>query len=82
MAHAHHDDHATADAAGAASWMVAMFAVLLLGAALIVGLLVWEPWEDNGSGGGSVPGVNEGSDDVDINADVDVSGEDAPAEGQ
>jgi hypothetical protein len=63
--------------------MVAMFAVLLLGAALVVGLFVWEPWEDNNTGGTNVPGVNEGSDDsIDINADVDVGGEDAPAEGQ
>ncbi len=82
MSHAHDSGHGSADAAGAASWMVAMVAVLLLGAALVVGLFVWEPWDDDGTPGGNVPGVNEGADDgIDINADVDVDGADAP-EGQ
>ena len=45
--HTHHaEDHAAAEAAGAASWMVAMFAVIVA-AALVIGLLLWAPWHSS-----------------------------------
>ena len=56
--HAHHvEDHAGTEAAGAASWMVAMFAVIVA-AALLFALLLWEPWHSSGitnSGSNSGP---------------------------
>jgi hypothetical protein len=54
--HTHHaDDYAGAEAVGAASWMLAMFAVVIA-AALVVALLFWAPWHSSsvtnpGSGG-------------------------------
>lgn len=89
MAHTHHDEHyAGGDAAaGAAAWMMAMFAVIA-GVALLVALFVWAPWNDgtvttntdntseqapaDDGGGVSIEG-----NDVDIN-----TGGDAPVEGQ
>jgi hypothetical protein len=45
--HTHHaEDHAAAEVAGAASWMVAMFA-LIVAAALVIGLLLWAPWHSS-----------------------------------
>ena len=42
----HAEDHAGAEVAGAASWMVAMFA-LIVAAALVIGLLIWAPWHSS-----------------------------------
>jgi hypothetical protein len=45
--HTHHaEDHAAAEVAGAASWMVAMFAVIVA-ASLVIGLLLWAPWHSS-----------------------------------
>jgi len=56
----HHDVHghdSGAEAAGAASWMVAMVLVMFLMVLMIVALFAWAPWDHNGvfrsSGGGS-----------------------------
>lgn len=49
----HHHDSGS-EAAGAASWMVAMVVVIVLMVALFVALFAWEPWDDNdGVGGGT-----------------------------
>jgi hypothetical protein len=61
-----------------------VFAVLAV--ALIVALFVWEPWEDDdaGTGGGTVPGTEEGAGegDVDIEGDIDVEGGDGGEGGE
>ena len=47
----HHDVHghdSGAEAAGAASWMVAMVLVVSLTVLMIVALFAWAPWDHNG----------------------------------
>ena len=47
----HHDVHghdSGAEAAGAASWMVAMLLVVFLTVLMIVALFAWAPWDNNG----------------------------------
>jgi flagellar basal body-associated protein FliL len=77
-AHDHHGSGASAEAAGAASWMIAMVLMVVLAVALIVALFVWMPW-DNDSGG-TAPGTNDNapaqegeSADIDIQGDIDVT---------
>lgn len=48
MTHAHHDS-AGSEGFAAASWMMAMFGVIIA-VVLAVALLVWAPWNDNGTG--------------------------------
>ena len=50
----HAEDHTAAEAAGAASWMVAMFAVIVA-AASVMGLLLWAPWHSSSVTTNSVP---------------------------
>lgn len=81
MAHGHDhvDSHGSAEAAGAASWMVAMVAFLVLAFALVVAMFVWAPWDDDDTGGGgNVPGENvDDGENIDIEGDIDINGGDA-----
>lgn len=54
----HHDTHgydSGAEAAGAASWLVAMVLFVVLTVAVIIALFAWAPWNDgdSGTGGGT-----------------------------
>ncbi len=84
--HTHHaDDYAGAEAVGAASWMLAMFAVIVA-AALVVALLFWAPWHSSsvtnpGSGGtqsgqqqSSQSGSGQSGQSSGSQPDVNVSG--------
>lgn len=67
----HHDAHghdSGAEAAGAASWLVAMVLFVVLAVAVIVALFAWAPWNDDDVGGGT--GTEE---NIDIQGDIDVN---------
>ena len=64
----HHDTHghdSGAEAAGAASWLVAMVLFVVLAVAVIVALFAWAPWDDDnaGIGEGNNPGIDVNIDD-------------------
>ena len=65
----HHDTHghdSGAEAAGAASWLVAMVLFIVLAVAVIVALFAWAPWDDDNVGGGT--GTDTGE-NIDVNID-------------
>jgi hypothetical protein len=61
----HHDAHDSgAEAAGAASWLVAMVLFIVLAVAVIVALFAWAPWDDDTAGTDSNnPGIDVNVDD-------------------
>lgn len=62
----HHDTHrhdSGAEAAVAASWMVAMVLFVVLAVAVIVALFAWAPWNDDDVGGGTNPNIDVNVDD-------------------
>ena len=61
----HHDTHDSgAEAAGAASWLVAMVLFIVLAVAVIVELFAWAPWDDDNVGtDGNNPGIDVNIDD-------------------
>jgi len=67
----HHDAHghdSGAEAAGAASWFLAMVLFVVLGVAVIVALFAWAPWNDDNAGTGT--GTEE---NIDIQGDIDIN---------
>lgn len=88
MAHTHHEDYAASEGFAAASWMMAMMAVIIF-AVLAVALLVWSPWNSGTSTGTTTNGNNteqqapaDGSDNGDgVNIegnDVDIGDNPVP----
>ena len=67
----HHDAHghdSGAEAAGAASWFLAMVLFVVLGVAVIVALFAWASWNDDNAGTGT--GTEE---NIDIQGDIDIN---------
>ena len=46
--HDHHTDSG-AEAAGAASWLIAMVLFVIIAVAVIIALFAWAPWESSGT---------------------------------
>ena len=69
----HHHDSGS-EAAGAASWMVAMVIVAVLIVALFVALFAWQPWDDNSTNtsGGTGTEQQDGNSDINIDGNIDV----------
>ena len=68
----HHDTHghdSGAEAAGAASWMIAMVLFVVLTVAVIVALFGWAPWND----GDSTPGTGTEQNNPDIQGDININ---------
>ena len=76
-----HDAHghgSGAEAAGAASWLVAMVLFIVLAVAVIVALFVWAPWNDDNVGGG---GTGTEQNNPDIQGDININDNTDPNSG-
>ena len=75
-----HDVHghdSGAEAAGAASWMVAMVLFVVLTVAVIVALFAWAPWND----GDATPGTGTEENNPDIQGDININDNTDPNSG-
>jgi hypothetical protein len=78
----HHDTHghdSGAEAAGAASWLVAMVLFIVLAVAVIIALFAWAPWDDDNVGGGT--GTNTEENNPDIQGDISINDNTDPNSG-
>jgi hypothetical protein len=69
----HHETHghdSGAEAAGAASWLVAMVLFVVLAVAVIIALFAWAPWNDSDTTGGGT--------DIEFNNPPDQQNPDQP----
>ncbi len=75
MAHTHHDS-AGGEGFAAASWMMAMLAVIVA-VVLAVALLIWMPWDNVNSSGGTTNDTNSGEQaPADNGGGVNIEGND------